>query len=243
MIVEDEAVLREELFDRLARLWPELEIVMQAADGDQALKALAQSVPDIVFLDIRIPGASGIDVARAIDGRCHVVFTTAFETHAVEAFEAGAIDYVLKPFDDTRLARTVRRLKTRLAAPAAPLDDLLERLAAQVAPRQHLRWINASQGREVRLITVEEVCYFQADAKYTRVVTAEGEALIRKPLRDLAEELDPAKFWPIHRATIVNADSIAAVSRNLSGDMVIRLKNRPERLVVSEAHRKLFRQM
>jgi DNA-binding LytR/AlgR family response regulator len=243
MIVEDEGVLREELAERLAKLWPELEIVTLAADGNQALAALSEQVPDVIFLDIRLPGASGLDVARAIDGRSHVVFMTAFDAHAVEAFETGAVDYVLKPFDDQRLSRAIRRLKSHLASPAPPLDDLLERLAAQVAPRQHLRWINASQGREVRLITVEEVCYFQADAKYTRVVTADGESLIRKSLKELAEELDPAKFWPIHRATIVNADTIAAVGRNLSGDMVIRLKNRPERLTVSEAHRKLFRQM
>jgi len=236
-------VLREELAERLGRIWPELRIVTLAANGDEALEALKESLPDVVFLDIRMPGASGLEVARSIDGRCHVVFVTAFDAHAVEAFEAGAVDYILKPFDDERLARAVRRVKARLGQPALPLTALLERLAAQSEPQSHLRWINASQGREVRLITVDEVCYFQSDAKYTRVVTAEGEALIRRSLKDLAEELDPAKFWPIHRATIVNAEAIAGVGRNLSGEMTLRLKHRPERLVVSEAHRKLFRQM
>lgn len=243
MIAEDEAVLREELAERLARLWPELRIVTLAANGDEAMAGLQDPLPDVVFLDIRMPGASGLEVARSIDGRCHVVFITAFDAHAVEAFEAGAVDYILKPFDDERLARAVRRLKSRLGQPVLPLAALLERLTAQPESRGHLRWINASQGREVRLITVDEVCYFQSDAKYTRVVTADGESLIRKSLKDLAEELDPAKFWPIHRATIVNAEAIAGVGRNLSGEMTLRLKHRPERLTVSEAHRRLFRQM
>ena len=243
LIAEDEAVLREELVGRLARLWPDLTIATLAANGVEALDALERDHPDVVFLDINMPGASGLEVARALDGRSHIVFITAYDAHAVEAFEHGAVDYVLKPYDDGRLAQAIKRVKARLGAAPASLEALLATLAERTQPRDHLRWINASFGKEVRLITVDEVCYFQSDTKYTRVVTADGEALIRTSLKELGDALDPAKFWPIHRSIIVNAEAVAGVSRDLAGEMKLRLKGRMERLPVSEAHRRLFRQM
>jgi DNA-binding LytR/AlgR family response regulator len=241
ILAEDEPLLREELVELLARLWPELQIVAQAADGIAALQALASHAPDILFLDINMPGMSGIEVARQASGRCHVVFVTAYDQHALTAFEQGAADYVVKPVQAARLATTVTRLKERIGRPAPALEGLLRELGAR--ERGYLRWINASQGQTVRVITVEDVCYFQAEAKYTRVVTAEGESLIRKPIRDLTQELDPASFWQIHRSTIVNVHAIAGVVRDLRGRMQVRLKRREELLAVSDGYTTLFRQM
>jgi DNA-binding LytR/AlgR family response regulator len=241
ILAEDEPLLREELVELLARLWPELQIVAQAADGIAALQALANHAPDILFLDINMPGMSGIEVARQASGRCHVVFVTAYDQHALTAFEQGAADYVVKPVQAARLATTVTRLKERIGRPAPALEGLLRELGAR--ERGYLRWINASQGQTVRVITVDDVCYFQAEAKYTRVVTAEGESLIRKPIRDLTQELDPASFWQIHRSTIVNVHAIAGVVRDLRGRMQVRLKRREELLAVSDGYTALFRQM
>ena len=241
ILAEDEPLLREELVELLARLWPELEIVAQAADGIAALQALASHGPDILFLDINMPGMSGIEVARQASGRCHVVFVTAYDQHALTAFEQGAADYVVKPVQAARLATTVTRLKERIGRPAPALEGLLRELGAR--ERGYLRWINASQGQTVRVITVDDVCYFQAEAKYTRVVTAEGESLIRKPIKELTQELDPAAFWQIHRSTIVNVHAIAGVVRDLRGRMQVRLKRREELLAVSDGYTTLFRQM
>jgi DNA-binding LytR/AlgR family response regulator len=243
LIAEDEAVLRDELRTRLALHWPELEIVAEATNGIEALRLLDRHRPQVVFLDIEMPALGGLEVARQTQGRWHVVFVTAYDAHAVAAFEQGAIDYVLKPYDDARLALAVRRVRERLATAPPPLDGLLRELVRSAPQRDHLRWINASQGDEVRLITVDEVCYFQADTKYTRVVTGSAEALIRRTLKELAEQLDPACFWPIHRSTIVNANAIAGVSRDFRGRVSVRLKSRHEKLPVSEAHEHLFRQM
>jgi DNA-binding LytR/AlgR family response regulator len=243
LVAEDEEVLRKELVERLHQLWPELHVIAEAADGIEALQLFDTAPPDVVFLDIRMPGLSGLDVAREINGRSHVVFLTAFDVHAVEAFEQEAVDYVLKPYDKARLLRALRRVQRRLATPPERMGDWLGELAESRAGRNYLQWINASHGSEVRLITVDEVCYFQADTKYVRVVTAEGEALIRRSLRELAEQLDPARFWTIHRSTIVNADAIASVSRDFAGNLQVRLKRRPERLPVSDAHKRLFKQM
>jgi len=242
MVVEDEAVLRGALCANLHRLWPELDIGVECENGADALRLLAERSPDILFLDIELPGISGLEVARAARGRCHIVFITAYDSHAVAAFEEGAVDYVLKPFDVERLSLAVRRARDRLERAPPDLEALLERLAARTSA-PYLRWLNASEGSVVRFITVDEVCYFQADTKYTRVVTADGEALIRRSLKELADELDPQKFWPIHRSIIVNADAVAGVSRDLAGEMKVRLKGRMERLPVSEANRRLFRQM
>jgi len=241
ILAEDEPLLREELAELLARLWPELEIVAQAADGIAALQAVERHGPDILFLDINMPGLNGLEVARHASGRCHVVFVTAYDQHTLAAFEQGAADYLLKPVQPARLATTVGRLKERIGRPPAALEGLLRELGARGSG--YLRWINASQGQTVRVITVEDVCYFQADSKYTRVVTPEGESLIRKPIKELSNELDPASFWQIHRSTIVNVHAIAGVVRDLRGRTQVRLKRREELLQVSDAYTPLFRQM
>ena len=243
VLAEDETVLRGELRARLARVWPELRVVGEAADGLEAIRLLDDRSPDVLFVDIEMPRLNGLEVARQAQGRCHVVFVTAYDAHAVAAFEQGAVDYVLKPYDDARLALTARRVEQRLGSAPSNLDGLLREIAAGRPVRTYLRWINASHGDSVRLITVDDVCYFQADTGYTNVVTAEGGSLIRRSLKDLQAELDPAVFWPIHRSTIVNANAIAGITRDYRGRMSVKLKARTEKLPVSEAHEHLFRQM
>jgi DNA-binding LytR/AlgR family response regulator len=243
LIAEDEDILRDELQSRLKLLWPELAIVALARSGHEALQLLDAHRPDVMFLDIEMPGLTGLEVARQADGMCRVVFVTAYDAYAIAAFEQGAVDYILKPYDAARLATAVRRVKERLHTAPPSLSGLLGELAAARPPREHLRWINASHGQEVRLITVDEVCYFQADTKYTRVVTAESEALIRRSLRELQEQLDPSCFWQIHRSTIVNANAIAGVSRDFRGRVSVKLKARSEKLAVSEGNEHLFRLM
>ena len=245
IVAEDEATLRHQLIEQLGQLWPELVIAGEASDGVQALRLLDELRPDVLFLDIQMPGATGLEVARQASGRCHVVFVTAYDQHAVAAFDQGAVDYVLKPVAAARLFTAVSRVKQRLGTPPARLDATLDQLAstAQSPAKQYLRWINASVGQNLKLITVDEVAYFQADNKYTRVVTGDGEALIRKPLKDLVEELDPNQFWQIHRSTLVNATSIAGVARDFRGRMLVKLKTRVETLLVSDSYTHLFRQM
>ena len=242
VIAEDEQLLAVGLRDALAALWPDLEVAELVDDGIQALRAIEEHQPDVLFLDIQMPGLSGIEVAKQANGRCHVVFVTAFDDYAIQAFEQGAVDYVLKPLEVPRLATAVGRLKQRIGSTPARLDGLLERLAE---PRDggHLRWITASQGKEVRLITVGEVCYFRSDNKYTAVVTPEGESLIRVTLRELLEQLDPALFWQVHRNTVVNANAIGSIVRDFNGRLTIKLKQRSETLPVSEAHAARFRAM
>ena len=244
IVAEDEATLRHQLVEQLRDLWPEVSIVGEAADGVQALRLLDERMPDVLFLDIQMPGATGLEVARQASGRCHVVFVTAYDQHAVAAFDQGAVDYVLKPISPARLFTAVSRVKQRLGTPPARLDSALAQLTTTPSnARQYLRWINASVGQNLKLITVDEIAYFQADNKYTRVVTGEGEALIRKPLKDLVEELDPNQFWQIHRSTLVNAASIAGVMRDFRGRMMVKLKTRAETLLVSDSYTHLFRQM
>ena len=191
IVAEDEPVLRAELVEMLGEQWPELAIVATAADGDAAAQAVDRAPPDILFLDIEMPGASGLEVARRASGRCHVVFVTAYDKYAVAAFEEGAVDYVVKPLLPARLDATIARLKQRLAQPPADLTGLLQSLAATLSRRKdYLRWITASQGDALRVITVDEIVYFRADHKYTLVVTPDAEALIRRPLKSLAEEVD-----------------------------------------------------
>ena len=245
VIADDEPLLRAQLRARLARLWPELDIVHEMENGRDVAQVLKEHSPALFFLDIHMPGVNGLEAARIIGPRAHVVFVTAYDEYAIEAFERGAIDYVLKPFDEARLEITVDRLKERLGAQPPVLEQLVESLAERLAPRaaQHLRWIKASVGPNVRLIPVEEVLFFQSDEKYTRVVTVEAESLIRKPIRELLAELDPDKFWQIHRATIVNVDHIASVRRGLKDQAEISLRDHPETLVVSRAFTHLFKQM
>ena len=245
VIADDEPLLRSQLRSRLAKLWPELAVVHEMENGRDVDQVVAAHSPALFFLDIHMPGVNGIEAARAIGRRAHIVFVTAFDQYAVEAFERGAIDYVLKPFNEARLALTVERLKERMAGAPASLEAIVTELAARLAPGsvEHLKWIKASVGTSVRLIPVEEILFFQSDEKYTRVVTCEGEVLIRKPIRELLDELDPTKFWQVHRATIVNVDHIGAVRRGLKDQAELTLKGSQETLVVSRTFTHLFRQM
>jgi DNA-binding LytR/AlgR family response regulator len=251
VVAEDEAALRGELVEQLGKLWPDLSIVGEAADGLEALRLLDQHQPDILFLDIEMPGATGIDVARQVGGRAHVVFVTAYDQYAIAAFDQGAVDYLLKPLAGARLFTAISRLKARLGQgqPPAQIGGVLDQLGArpaEVTPsaaRAPLRWINASVGQTLRLITVDEVMFFQSDNKYTRLGLKDGEALIRKPLKELIDELDPQQFWQIHRSTLVNVNSIASVSRDFRGRMQIKLKHGSEMLLVAESCAHLFRQM
>jgi DNA-binding LytR/AlgR family response regulator len=242
LIAEDEPMLRAELREALAMLWPDLELCAEAADGVQALHEWERCRANIVFLDIRMPGLSGLDVARQLGEQCHVVFITAHEEHALQAFEAGAVDYVLKPLALPRLARTVARLKARLDRPPVPLGPVLDRLQpAAAANNGPLRWITVLKGREVRLITVDDICYVRSDNKYTAVVTADSESLVRMPLRDLAARLDPEVFWQVHRNAVVNANAIQSVRRDAAGHLEVCLKARSEVLKVSVGYAHRFR--
>lgn len=243
LIVEDEAGLGEELQELLQARWPALRIVGYAADGVSALRMIAQHRPDIVFLDIQIPDPNGLEVARIIRDSCHIVFVTAYDAHAIEAFENGAIDYLLKPIDTARLDLTLQRLQRRQASPPPDLAGLLDRLRPRQAPSTHLRWITASVGQALRLITTDEIVFFQSDSKYTRVVLADSEVLIKKTIRELAAELDPEQFWQTHRSTIVNALEVASIEPSMSGQLSIKLKSRRECLPVAESFVKRFRQM
>jgi DNA-binding LytR/AlgR family response regulator len=244
VLAEDEPVLRAQLKEHLAAAWPELDVLAEAEDGFQAMRALEERTPDVLFLDIQMPGLTGLEVARAASGRCHLVFVTAYDEYAVAAFEEGALDYLMKPLSAARLATACARVKKRLSSAPPDLQRLLDALAARAPQaRPYLRWINASSGAEVKLITVDEICYFQSDTKYTRAVTPSGESLIRKSLKELLEELDPQSFWQIHRSTIVNVSAIAGVSRDFAGHLFVKLKARKETLPVSQPFAHLFRQM
>jgi DNA-binding LytR/AlgR family response regulator len=242
LIAEDEPLLAAELREELARLWPELAICAVVNDGHAALRAIEQHRPAVLFLDVQMPGPTGIEVARVTGARAHVVFITAFDHYAVQAFEEGAVDYLLKPLETARLARALGRVRERLARPPADLSHLLDQI--QNAPAtERLRWITVLNGREVRLITVEDICYFRADTKYVAVVTADGESLITTPLQELTERLDPAVFWRVHRSTVVNVNAVHSVHRTVSGHLELRLKQRSEALRVSSAHAHLFKHM
>jgi DNA-binding LytR/AlgR family response regulator len=237
ILVEDEQVLRTELREALGHLWPELEIVGEAADGVSGARMLAELAPQIAFLDVRMPGMNGVDLARLAAGRCHVVFLTAYNDYAVDAFDHGAVDYLLKPLDLARLALTIGRLQTALGKQPADLSAL-------PAPGKNgpLQWIQASCGGQLRFIGINDVQCFHAEAKYTCVVTATFEAHIRTPLKDLLGQLDPAKFWPISRSAIVNVGAIDSVQR-VDGVLNVRLVNSARWLPISQAHQHQFRQM
>ena len=244
LIAEDEPLMRERLKEKLALAWPELAVVAEANDGDEALALFDAHEPDVAFLDIRMPGRSGLDVAAAIGGECHVVFVTAFDQYAISAFDAGAVDYLLKPVESERLAQTVERVKAKLATAPADLSAVVAELRARATPTaSRLRWIKAAIGKQIRLIPVEDVVYFQSDTKYTRVVLAQSEALIRTPLKDLVSELDPEKFWQVHRGTIVNLEAVSGVLREDAERQFILLKNRQEKLPISRQFTHLFKQM
>ena len=246
LVADDEPLARRRLL-RLLRAEPDIEVVAECKGGQSAVEQILARSPDLVFLDIQMPDLDGFGVIAEVGAARMpaVVFVTAFDQYAVEAFERGAIDYVLKPFNEERLATTVARLKERLGGDPPSLDALVEQLAGRLGGNrpEHLRWIKASVGSQVRLIPVEEVLFFQSDEKYTRVVTCEGEALIRKPIRELLDELDPARFWQIHRATIVNVDHIAGVRRGLKDQAELSVKGHSQTLTVSRAFTHLFKQM
>jgi DNA-binding LytR/AlgR family response regulator len=253
IIADDERLMREQLRARLMEVWPELQIVAEAKNGEEAVDAVRTHRPDLAFLDIRMPGMTGVEAARAIGDACHVVFITAYSEYAVEAFEHGAVDYVLKPAERDRLELTVARLKKRLGSKPSDLSELLAKLAAKLdgaavdgqapAAKPYLQWIQASMGQQLRMIPVADVLFFMSDEKYTRVQTESYEALIRKPIKELIEELDPEQFWQIHRSTIVNAKAIAGVTRDFRGRQLVQLKNFPEKLEVSRSFTHLFKQM
>jgi DNA-binding LytR/AlgR family response regulator len=242
LIAEDEALLAAEIREELLRQWPEACIVGMARDGHEALRLVEQLAPEACFLDVQMPGLSGLEVAQLIGRRAHVVFITAHERYAVQAFDEGAVGYLLKPLDPVRMARTLLRLKERLTLPPADLAGLTVRTAPAPAA-EALRWLTVQRGRELQLITVEDVAYFRADHKYVAVVTADSEALISLPLKELVQRLDGEHFWQVHRSTIVNARAIKSVGRSLSGKLSISLKDRPETLEVSPTYAHRFKQL
>jgi DNA-binding LytR/AlgR family response regulator len=249
VIADDEEQLRIHLKSKLAELWPELAICGQAANGLEALELIEACRPAIAFLDIKMPGLTGIEVAQKIRVDCRVVFITAFDQYAIEAFESEAVDYILKPVTDKRLKKTVNRLKKQLSDTPNPPTDYsatMERLLTALNDNKspgYLKWIKVRHGEEVRLIAIDDVCYFKAEDKYTVVKTRDGESLIKKTIRQLAEELDPDQFCRIHRGAIANISRIAGVSRSFAGRLIIKLKERPETLTVSRSYAHLFKQM
>lgn len=252
LIADDEPLLRTNLREHLARLWPELQVVGEARNGREAVELFELHAPRVVFLDVHMPGVNGIEAARSIARRAQVVFVTAYEQYAVRAFEQGALDYVVKPIEAQRLADTVQRLQSRLASTLpdgdAALDDALSKLAdalrGRTAPRpQRLQWIKASVGTSVRLIPVEQIAFFKSDEKYTLVAWDGGEALIRKTIRELADELDPERFAQVHRSVIVNLHRVSQVTRSVNETADLHLTGRTEVLPVSRSFLHLFRQM
>ncbi len=248
LIVDDEAPMRDQLRNRLKDVWPGLDIVGEAANGFDAVTMVDELKPDLVFLDIRMPGQSGIETARQLCNTCHIVFVTAYDQYAIDAFEHGAVDYLLKPVVAERLAVTRDRLQARVGkAPAdigaqlAQLTEILQQ--GETKKHEYLRWIQAQVGTSLRMINTKEILFFQAEDKYTRVQTLQGEVLIRKTLKELSDELDPREFWRIHRSTLVRVDAIAGVSRDLRGRQMLKLRNFDEALEVSRNHSHLFQQM
>ena len=240
--------MREQVIDRLKEAWPELSIVGEAGNGREAVAMVRSLEPDIVFLDISMPGMDGIEAARALAGQAHVVFVTAHDQYAISAFEQGAIDYVLKPPEAERLALTCQRLRERIKQAPDSMQELLAQLSQRlgadgVKPREYLRWVQASVGANIRMIPTSEVLFFRAEDKYTRVQTERFEALIRKPIKELLDELDPSEFWQIHRGTVVRVDAVEQVSRNLRGNQVVHVKGSGEKLEVSRTFNHLFKQM
>lgn len=246
LIADDERLMREQIRLALQETWPELQILAEAKNGDEAVTLVEQLKPDIAFLDIRMPGRTGLEAAREVCQHAHIVFVTAYDQYAVEAFERGAVDYLMKPVETERLARSVERLKARLAEPPPDLNQMLIRLSQSLGGggnRSTLKWIQASVGSALRMIPTREILFFTADEKYTRVQTATFEALIRKPIRELVMELDPDEFWQIHRATLVRVDAISGVTRNERGHLMVGLRGVSEQLEVSRSFSHLFKQM
>ncbi len=280
VLADDERLMREQLRARLAEVWPELQVVAEARNGTEAVEMVEQHRPDVVFLDIRMPGLTGVEAARQIaqmeprtatdpnggtddDLLPEIVFITAYDQYAVEAFEQGVADYVLKPAERERLQLTVTRIQQRLAArrgagdatadgageaapPSPNLQQVLHQLSARLSPTgapQYLQWIQATVGPSIQMVPVEEVLFFISDEKYTRVQTAQVEALIRKPIKELVDEVDPRVFWQIHRSTLVNVKAIAGVVRDFRGRQIVSVKGHNQKLEVSRSYTGLFKGM
>jgi len=247
IIADDEDLQRSDLRRMLALAWPELEIVALCEDGSEALDAIARLRPDIAFLDIRMPGVSGLEVAGASGGACRVVFTTAYDSHALEAFDLGAIDYLLKPVSQDRLAQAVARLQQRVAGSGGDSAGLmqamqeLDRRLRTAAREERIRWISASAGSTIKIFPVEEILFFESDARYTRVVSATDEGLIRKPLKELQAGLDPDAFWQIHRGVLVAVRAIARARRDELGNITVELREHAQQLKVSQTYAWRFR--
>ena len=248
VVADDERLMREQIIGRLKEAWPELAIVGEASNGNEAIALVQSEEPDIVFLDIRMPGLDGIQAARALAGKVHIVFVTAHDEYAISAFEHGAVDYLLKPPEAERVALTCERLRARLEEEPDPMDDLLDKLAQRIGPggvkaREYLRWVQASVGATIRMIPTSDILFFRAEDKYTRVQTPRFEALIRKPIKELLDELDPNEFWQIHRSTVIRVDAVEQVSRDLRGHQIVQVKGSTEKLEVSRTFSHLFKQM
>ena len=249
IIADDEKPLRTYLKSLLSDVWKDLFVCGEAANGPEALSLIEKYRPEIAFLDIRMPGLSGMEVAEKIKGGCRIVFVTAYDHYALEAFEHAAMDYLLKPVTRERLKRTVQRLQEHISASSAPpakLAETIEHLISNLQKRQttgYLQWIRARHGDDMRFIPVDDICYFKASDKYTAVMTQKGESLIRKPIRDLVQELDPESFWQVHRGTIVNVTCVEKIGRSFGGKLILKLKNRSETLTVSRTFAHLFKQM
>lgn len=248
ILVDDEANLLTYLHSQLAICWPELEVLDTAQNGREALAKIGEQVPDIVFLDIKMPGMTGLDVAGQLSPQTHVVFVTAFDEYALQAFDRAAVDYLLKPVDIERLSVTVERLKQRLANGQRPEAAALQAILAQLNPnaepqQEYLQWLRVGSGDEVTLIAAEEVVYLRSDHKYTSVFTATAEHVLRAPLAELEQQLDPSQFWRIHRGMMVAAKEIKSARRDLRGRYTLVLRSREESLRSSAAYKHLFAQM
>ena len=244
LVAEDEYLMRDRLLVMLQTCWPQAQVVCVAENGNDAWDGFLEHEPEVVFLDIRMPGLSGLDVAQRIGNKAHIVFVTAYDQYAVDAFEAGAVDYLVKPVEPSRLEKAVTRLTQKLGEPPAALQDILSQLkAALPAPRsKKLTWIKATLGRQIKLIDVNAVLFFQSDSKYTRVVLPDYEAFIRTPIKDLLSGLDDNQFWQIHRSTVVNVNAIAAVQRIDAERMELLVKGKETRLPISRAFTYRFRE-
>jgi DNA-binding LytR/AlgR family response regulator len=247
LIADDEPHLAQYLKAQLAQAWPELQVVCVAANGVEAAEAIAALEPDIAFLDIQMPGLTGLEVAQGVEGATRVVFVTAYDQYAVEAFEARAVDYLLKPLKAERLAACVERLRKSPAASDGALAETLRRLLPPASPPARLRYIRAAQGELTHQIAVEDVLYFYADDKYTLVQTATAEHLIRTPIVELAAQLDPDRFWQVHRSTVINLDHLAGTRRDAQSRLFVRVRG-PQgvlarELPVSRAYVHLFKAM
>ena len=246
LVADDEPLMLKRLCDALALAWPSLTIVARCRNGEEAVSAFHAKKPDVAFLDIRMPGKTGLEVAAEIGDAAHIVFVTAYDEYAISAFENGAADYLLKPVETTRLQDTVARLEKRLgsrpAAAPADLTSMVQALLEKAKPANQLKWIRASVGNVTRLIHVDDVLFFQSDTKYTRIVLKDSEALVRTPLKELIEGLDEDVFWQVHRGTIVNAHVVDRAVREGPEKLILHIKGSNEKLVVSRQYFHLFKQ-